>query len=477
MTIKCICCPSDNLGEAEYWYHLVSHHKMDGEIATGFAAKSKLIRAIVVCPVPSFMCKECSLPVTDIIDPTKMPQNHFIAHEYKTMSMNLGKRDHVKRGVENYGTEDNSLGAQLSGQDGVLDLMEPMLGPAVSISNPFSCGMTGPNFTTARPQHMESPKIKTTRAVSETVSTSSSQPASEFPGAQTSWLDSELRKLDNNETLSHRSQGNQYSQSSVSVKHEMNETVHDDILDNLPDDIPNETVDDIFNEMEDMYDTATNKNPQEKPENTKPKLNKAAPKPLNTDSICERDGLKFKFEFGKNLMTYGCLQCPFKARNFDKLKLHYIYTHKCMPDATALKHLCVECGEGFVYASRLKKHMETKHCEEKLVCEYCSYSTVYKSGLRKHIKQIHLKSGEYVCMVQGCGKSFVHQKGLERHMTVHTGERNFSCEHCQKRFKTISNLSQHLNTHEPKTLYTCPKCLKTFNFKQNFNIHVNKCTE
>ncbi len=81
MTYKCLCCPCDILGDAEYWYHLVSHHKMEREIAKSFVTKRLLMKTIAVCPAP-FVCRECSLPLTDLVESSRMPETHCEYEEY-----------------------------------------------------------------------------------------------------------------------------------------------------------------------------------------------------------------------------------------------------------------------------------------------------------------------------------------------------------------------------------------------------------
>lgn len=85
---------------------------------------------------------------------------------------------------------------------------------------------------------------------------------------------------------------------------------------------------------------------------------------------------------------------------------------------------------------------------------------------------------QHTCEVEGCGKRFLDNSKLRRHMLVHTvltnqGERPFSCEFCHKRFSLDFNLRTHLRTHTGEKPYICsvPGCFKRFNQSSNLASH------
>ena len=46
-----------------------------------------------------------------------------------------------------------------------------------------------------------------------------------------------------------------------------------------------------------------------------------------------------------------------------------------------------------------------------------------------------------------CGKAFMKQSQLERHVRIHTGEKAFVCEVCRKAFNQKTTLQTHMARH------------------------------
>jgi len=79
----------------------------------------------------------------------------------------------------------------------------------------------------------------------------------------------------------------------------------------------------------------------------------------------------------------------------------------------------------------------------------------------------------FICTVENCGKRFLDQSKLRRHMLVHTGERPYKCELCNKRFSLDFNLRTHIRIHTGEKPYVCkfPGCSKRFTQSSNLAAH------
>ncbi|XP_075931733.1 uncharacterized protein LOC142931621 [Anarhichas minor] len=94
---------------------------------------------------------------------------------------------------------------------------------------------------------------------------------------------------------------------------------------------------------------------------------------------------------------------------------------------------CSECGKSFIRNGILKKHM---------IC--------------------HTGVKPFQCLF--CGKTFSRKGTLTNHMIVHTGEKPFICSVCRKTFARKSNMKSHMSVHTRETVfhYQCVTSCETF---------------
>ncbi|XP_002741063.1 uncharacterized protein LOC100368392 [Saccoglossus kowalevskii] len=125
-----------------------------------------------------------------------------------------------------------------------------------------------------------------------------------------------------------------------------------------------------------------------------------------------------------------------------KTPLHELHTLDTM-QVTRRTYRCSDCGYETNRRNNLKRHINTMHelCEKKLEC--CGLEFSSKAELRKHIQSKHREG--YNCTV--CRKNFCRKALLKRHLTVHSGQKEFSCELCGYATSHKSNLERHKKVH------------------------------
>ncbi|KAM7026441.1 LOW QUALITY PROTEIN: zinc finger protein 653 [Acridotheres tristis] len=95
-----------------------------------------------------------------------------------------------------------------------------------------------------------------------------------------------------------------------------------------------------------------------------------------------------------------------------------------------------------------------------LTCPYsgCGQEFSALSSFQNHVNLVHRKGRSQVCPQPGCGKRFYLANHLRRHMGVHSGVREFTCDTCGKSFKRKNHLEVHRRTHTGETPLQCEVC-------------------
>ncbi|XP_074785977.1 zinc finger protein 653 [Athene noctua] len=97
---------------------------------------------------------------------------------------------------------------------------------------------------------------------------------------------------------------------------------------------------------------------------------------------------------------------------------------------------------------------------EPIACPYAGCGQVYValSSFQNHVNLVHRKGRTQQCPQPGCGKRFYLANHLRRHMVIHSGVREFTCETCGKSFKRKNHLEVHRRTHTGETPPRCELC-------------------
>lgn len=105
--------------------------------------------------------------------------------------------------------------------------------------------------------------------------------------------------------------------------------------------------------------------------------------------------------------------------------------------------LCQYCGYDTDRKNNLKRHVHTMHEASPVELECCGQRFFSKADLRTHTRQMHRHG--YMCPV--CRHVFCRKALLRRHLSVHTGIKDFICSICKYDTSHKSNLERHLRSH------------------------------
>lgn len=84
----------------------------------------------------------------------------------------------------------------------------------------------------------------------------------------------------------------------------------------------------------------------------------------------------------------------------------------------------------------------------------------------------------YICSHPNCGKSYVNNSILKRHIqAMHNTENKFQCSFCQRCLASRQNLKEHIFTHTGEKPYRCPVLGCNATFRQGTHLSVHKKTE
>ncbi|XP_060109212.1 zinc finger protein 653 [Heteronotia binoei] len=128
--------------------------------------------------------------------------------------------------------------------------------------------------------------------------------------------------------------------------------------------------------------------------------------------------------------------------------------------------------------SKRGRMMDADGLLEMFHCPYegCTQVYVALSSFQNHVNLVHRKGKTKVCPHPGCGKKFYLSNHLRRHMIIHSGVREFTCETCGKSFKRKNHLEVHRRTHTGETPLQCEICGYQCRQRASLNWHMKKHT-
>lgn len=124
--------------------------------------------------------------------------------------------------------------------------------------------------------------------------------------------------------------------------------------------------------------------------------------------------------------------------------------------------------------SRKAKHPVTQNANriKSITCEYCHKMFGHKWFYERHIV-VHTREKNYKCTT--CGKTFGWESALYRHNALHQGIK-YTCSVCGKAYAQRGNLMLHAKKeHEernPDNINVCDECGKEFNYRESLRLHI-----
>ena len=169
--------------------------------------------------------------------------------------------------------------------------------------------------------------------------------------------------------------------------------------------------------------------------------------------------------------------------------------HSCDSTDKQMQKICIRCEKYSNCQLDLSIDMMDSHVDmKKCTCSLCGKSFLHNSCLEKHMlvhidettpeDHMGIRTDKRPHSCPECEESFRTLKLFQQHMRIHTIEKPHSCRKCDKVFSTLSALKRHLTVQHEK-LHSCSKCEKSFRtfrlLKQHMRVHSDYephgCTE
>ena len=137
---------------------------------------------------------------------------------------------------------------------------------------------------------------------------------------------------------------------------------------------------------------------------------------------------------------------------------------------------CEECGKEYKTNKGLQQHVEIHTGGKEFQCTICGKSFLKKFTLDNHMAMLHNKK-PYQCTK--CGETFQRkylliEHGDEKHNIVNS----LKCKQFGVTFKTVNMVKQHMRTaHTEDKRFKCTLCGKAFSKSYNLNLHLATHTD
>lgn len=172
-----------------------------------------------------------------------------------------------------------------------------------------------------------------------------------------------------------------------------------------------------------------------------------------------------------NEKLYRCVQCDKSFSGTSHFNYHWRREHE---KDVFLKYCCHQCGKGYITNGDMKRHMDTHNVEDH-PCQFCDRK--YKTIKRKEGHEKRHMNSNIACDV--CGKILASAKGAVEHRSVHDENDKINklleCDLCGKTLKSRS-MKTHKEMHAREGTvkkHLCHICDSKFHMKRNLMRHIN----
>ncbi|EDW18438.1 zinc finger protein 700 [Drosophila mojavensis] len=153
----------------------------------------------------------------------------------------------------------------------------------------------------------------------------------------------------------------------------------------------------------------------------------------------------------KHMYKHTGEELPFACEICGKrFHIHSVLRDHLLRHAGVKNHVCPYCGVGKTTRQEWNKHILTHTREKQFQCRQCDHSSHNKQALSNHVKVVHMKIKNFAC--QYCGKTFGKSHACKIHERLHTGENCCECKICGKIFLFEKRLTKHLQIHEKREI-------------------------
>ncbi|XP_064079261.1 zinc finger protein 341-like isoform X2 [Macrobrachium nipponense] len=173
-------------------------------------------------------------------------------------------------------------------------------------------------------------------------------------------------------------------------------------------------------------------------------------------------------------LQYRCHTCSKVFSSLNTLGYHQyehsVYPQPKKPVGTSFSR-CPKCMNKYASNEALEHHLRTS--SHHYPCKLCGKVFMSERLLRRHLR-VHGTVNLYTCSI--CTKEFKSEYSLKLHQLIHTGEKPFECQVCKTAFNRKDKLKRHMLTHETKK-FKCPfkstiGCMREFSRPDKLRVHM-----